>query len=119
MRLGVDVVREGATLFRGNVPVLEVAANCSGISIAWLLLAAIVAYPASWWTRVVGFLVGFVLLLGMNLLRVVTLFWVGAHVPGSFALAHENYWPILSIIVTVSLLAVWLMWVQSRALGRI
>lgn len=107
---GSEVVGEGAMLFRGSVPVLEVVQGCSGISLCWLLVAAVVAFPASLGERAVGVLVGVGVLLVWNVVRVVFLFLVGVHWPGAFAALHEQYWPIFSILATVALLAVWLAW---------
>jgi exosortase/archaeosortase family protein len=111
--LGMHVERVGATLFRGDVPVLEVTSRCSGVTIGWLLLAAIFAYPSARWAQITGFLAGLGVLLVVNVLRVVSLFWVGAFFPGTFDSIHEQYWPVLLIVVTVYLFALWLLWVQG------
>ncbi len=97
----------GATLFRGQEAILEVKAKCSGLPFCWLLCAAILAFPAPWGWRLAGAVAGSGILLGLNLLRVASLFWIGCRYPGWFPAVHEQFWPAFSLVMTVALAGAW------------
>ena len=52
---------------------------------------------------------GVLLLQVLNILRIVTLYWIGAHFPDIFATSHEVAWPSILIVVTI---ATWIIWVR-------
>lgn len=108
---GVDVTVSGNSLSRGVLEILKVYPGCSGVTYCVFFSAAVLAFPALWWKRLAGVLLGSVVLLGMNVGRVVCMFLVGIANPGLFVVIHEVAWPVVSIIVTVALAATWLAWV--------
>jgi exosortase/archaeosortase family protein len=112
--LSADSVVSGATLLRGKEAILEVKTKCSGLHFCWLLCAGILAFPAPWGLRIAGALLGSLLLLALNLLRVITLFLVGCYYPGWFPAVHEQVWPVVSLLVTMLLMGAWLVWVKGH-----
>jgi len=108
---GVEVLLSGSSLSRGVVEILEVYPGCSGVTYCLFFAAAVLAFPALWWKRLAGVLIGSVVLLGMNVGRVVCMFVVGVANPGLFVVIHEVAWPVVSIVATVALAAFWLAWV--------
>ncbi|MFA7234355.1 MAG: hypothetical protein WC076_09605, partial [Terrimicrobiaceae bacterium] len=111
---GGDSVVSGATLFRGSEAILEVKTKCSGLYFCWLLCAAVLAFPAPWGLRIAGAVIGSVILLAVNILRVTTLFLVGCYYPGWFPAAHEQVWPLVSLLGIMLLMGTWLVWVKRR-----
>lgn len=103
----------GATLLRGEEAILEVKSKCSGLSFCWLLCSAVLAFPAPLRWRMAGAVLGSGILLGFNILRVTSLFLIGCYYPGWFSVAHEQFWPVFSLIVTVVLMGAWLLWVKD------
>ena len=106
---GMDVLRHDALLYVPGGFAYEVAAGCTGILPAFVIAAAILASPASAGARRCGLAVAVPLVLAVNLLRLVHLFYLGVHAPRQFALAHAFWWEAALVAVT---LATW--WVWSR-----
>jgi exosortase/archaeosortase family protein len=104
----------GGTLLRGDSAILEVKTKCSGLNFCWLFCAAVLAFPAPWGLRIVGAVLGSLILAGMNILRVISLFLVGCYYPGWFAAVHEQVWPLISLVMTMVLMGAWLAWGKGR-----
>jgi len=109
---GGGSVVSGATLLRGEEAILEVKPRCSGLHFCWLLCAAILPFPAPWGWRMAGAVLGSLILVGLNILRVITLFLVGCYYPGWFPAVHEQVWPVVSLLATMFLMGAWLIWVK-------
>ncbi len=97
-----------ATLYRGSIAILEVKSNCSALHYVCLLTAAIIAYPAPWISRLIGILCGSFILLAANIMRIVCLFLIGCFFPGLFSSVHETYWPAFSLLITILVMASWI-----------
>ncbi len=108
----------GATLFRGPEAILEVKSSCSGLSYCWLFCSAVLAFPAGLGLRLAGALLGTLILMGMNILRIGCLFLIGCYYPGMFAAAHEQFWPVFSLATMAVLLAGCLLCVRKSAKGK-
>lgn len=93
--------------------VMAIRRGCDAVEPTWLLCAAIVSFPASWRHKLNGILAGIVILQVMNLVRIVTLYWIGVHLPGFFNSAHVEIWPTVFIIIAIGLFIGW----KERAQG--
>lgn len=92
---------------------VNVENGCNGVETALLLGAAVLAFPSSWRRRAAGLLIGFVAIELVNLVRVVSLFWIGAHHPGLFTTSHTVLWQSAVVLVGVVIFLVW----ASRSAG--
>ena len=72
---------------------------------ALLLAAAVLAFPAGWRQRLIGFLLGFLGIQVLNLIRVVSLVWIGRHRPALFDSSHTVIWQTIVILCGVLLIA--------------
>jgi exosortase H (IPTLxxWG-CTERM-specific) len=81
--------------------------GCNGIETALLLAAAVLAFPAGWRQRVIGFLLGFVAIQIVNLIRVVSLVWIGRHRPALFDSSHTVIWQSAVVLFGVLLFLFW------------
>jgi len=84
--------------------------NCNAIYEMGLFLAAVLAYPATWRERAWGAALGCALLYVVNLLRVLTLIYIGSHFRQFFDASHIYIWQSLFIVFTLGL---WLYWAGS------
>jgi exosortase H (IPTLxxWG-CTERM-specific) len=109
--LGQHVTRTGTVLQSARFGV-NIRNGCNGVEAMVILLAAIVAFPASWRARGIGLVLGTVVIQAVNLLRVVALFLTGAYLPRFFDAAHTVVWQSLVILVAV---LVWIVWAQRFA----
>jgi exosortase H (IPTLxxWG-CTERM-specific) len=81
--------------------------GCNGVETALLLAAAVLAFPAGWRQRLVGFFLGFVAIQILNLIRVVSLVWIGRHRPTLFDSSHTVIWQSAVVLFGVLLFLVW------------
>jgi exosortase H (IPTLxxWG-CTERM-specific) len=102
----VDV---SGTRITGMEFAVAVAQGCDAIQVCSLLAAAVIAFPVSWAARLRGLAIGIGLLQALNIVRIVSLYWVGAYFSDYFQTAHEMVWPGILIAVTI---ATWILWVR-------
>jgi exosortase H (IPTLxxWG-CTERM-specific) len=81
--------------------------GCNGVETALLLAAAVLAFPAGWRQRLFGFLLGFVAIQIVNLVRVVSLVWIGRHRPALFDSSHTVIWQSAVVLFGVLLFLFW------------
>ena len=81
--------------------------GCNGVETALLFGAAVLAFPASGKRRLLGLAAGFVAIQILNLLRVITLFWIGLHRPALFNSSHTVIWQSIVVLFGVLLFLLW------------
>ncbi len=99
-----DIIVDIATGFAA-----QIAAGCNGIEAMILLIAAILAFPAPWRYKLWGVLWGSVAIQALNLVRIVSLFYLGLWHKEAFEWAHLYIWQALIMLDT---LVVWLVWIR-------
>lgn len=107
-------VRVSGTVISSDRFSVDIENGCNGLETALLLAAAILAFPASWRARAAGFLAGFVAVELVNLVRVATLFWIGAHHPALFGSAHTIVWQTAVVLFGVGFFVLWANRVAKR-----
>jgi exosortase H (IPTLxxWG-CTERM-specific) len=86
---------------------VDVENGCNGVETALLFGSAVLAFPSSWRAKLVGLALGFLAIQILNLVRVVTLFWIGHHRPALFSAAHTVLWQSAVVIAGVLLFLLW------------
>ncbi len=56
---------------------VSIESGCNGVEATIVLVAAILAFPAPWKRRLMGLVVGVVAVQGLNIIRVISLFYLG------------------------------------------
>ena len=110
------------TLFDGNVVAagkvmrsntngfaVSIEAGCNGVEATLVLLAAMLAFPAPWRHKAVGLVIGILAVQLLNILRVISLFYLGQWNYDVFEWAHLYVWQAL---IMLDVLVVWLIWVR-------
>jgi exosortase/archaeosortase family protein len=86
---------------------LRIMRGCDGVE-AWLLMAtAMVAFPVPWRRRLAGIGLGSLLVLGLNQVRIVSLFHLVRHRPEWFDVAHGLVWQSVMVVAAALLVLVW------------
>ena len=93
---------------------VSIEAGCNGIEAALILVSAMLAFPATWRQRVAGIAVGLVTVQLLNVVRVVTLFYIGQWSRNAFDWAHLYVWQAL---IMLDVLVVWLVWLRWLSAG--
>lgn len=88
---------------------VSIEAGCNGIEAAIILIAAMLAFPAPWKHRVIGVLAGLFAVQALNIVRVISLFYLGQWNTQVFEWAHLYLWQML---IMLDVLIVWLIWIR-------
>jgi exosortase H (IPTLxxWG-CTERM-specific) len=104
--VGEPVVTRG-TVIQSALFAVDVKNGCNGIEAALLLVAAMLAFPASAKARAAGIASGLLAIQLVNLFRIVSLFWLGAHRRDVFELFHAAIWQTLLILLAVGSFLAW------------
>ena len=91
---------------------VSIEPGCNGIEACIVLFAAMMAFPSTWKHKFAGLVVGFVAVQALNVVRVVSLFYLGQWNTAVFNFAHEFLWQGL---IMLDVLIVWLLWVRAGA----
>jgi exosortase H (IPTLxxWG-CTERM-specific) len=86
---------------------IAVEDTCNASNVVILLWAAMLAFPAGWRQRAKGVLAGTALLHAVNLLRIISLFYLGQYNASWFEFAHLYVWEGLMMVVTLVLFWAW------------
>jgi exosortase/archaeosortase family protein len=108
---GFPLHKIGTIMGSGSFEV-DVAPACSGAVPMSIYLAAVLAYPATWRAKAVGALLGFVVILVVNLFRVSVLFLIGLYFQEIF---HETHVYVAQALVVCVAVALWLFWATRLA----
>jgi exosortase H (IPTLxxWG-CTERM-specific) len=100
---GVDIINTA------NGFAVSIQAGCNGVEAAIVLIAAILAFPASWLAKCVGVVVGFLSVQLLNILRIISLFYLGQWHVAVFNWAHLYIWQAL---IMLDVLIVFLLWLK-------
>ncbi|MFC2078776.1 hypothetical protein ACFLSZ_02230, partial [Candidatus Bipolaricaulota bacterium] len=103
---GQNTVVVGTTV-QSSLFGISVVTACTGIFITGLFLIAVVAFPARWLSKLIGAGIGIGGIFVVNIVRLVSLYFIGVHWPGFLDQAHQLIWQSLLIVIAVAL---WLLW---------
>jgi exosortase/archaeosortase family protein len=93
---------------------VTVQRGCDAVEPTWLICAAMLSISAPWTHRILGILVGILLLQTLNLLRIISLFLIGVHWPRVFNSAHLEIWPVAFVVIAIALFIYWREWTCRR-----
>lgn len=93
---------------------VSIEAGCNGVEATLVLAAAILAFPASWRYKLLGLAAGAVAVQLLNVVRVISLFYIGQWNLAVFEWAHQYAWQAL---IMLDVLVVWLVWVRRVPRG--
>lgn len=112
--IGIAAERAGTVLFVPGGFAYDITIGCTGLLPAAVLVVAILASPATLGSKQRGLVVGVPLLLTVNLLRLVHLFYLGIHAPHHFVLAHTLLWEGTMVLFTFVTWLLWTRWADRR-----
>lgn len=105
-----NVVAEGIIIRSlTNGFAVGIAPGCDGIEAVIILVAAVMAFPAPWKHKIVGVVIGFFAIQALNLVRIISLFYMGQYSQVMFDWFHLYLWQAL---IVLDALAVWLIWLR-------
>ena len=112
--LGASTRAEGTVLSSASFAV-NIVAECTAVGPLMLFIGAVAAYPSPLKAKTMGVVLGLVVLSGANLVRVMSLFWIGSAYPQYLDVAHLLVWQTAIILLAIVL---WLFWADRIAYAR-
>jgi exosortase H (IPTLxxWG-CTERM-specific) len=106
------------TLIASNRFAVNINNGCNGVEAMLILLASIVAFPASMKARAAGLGLGALAVQLLNLIRIMTLYLLGAYQPKLFDVAHTAVWQIVIIAAAILFFLQWSSKVAPRLADR-
>lgn len=103
---GFEVVVEGTDVI-GYEMLTSVVRGCGAIDAGFLFIAAVLAFPVPWKSRMKALLIGVPSLLFVNVLRVTSLVILGETAPEHVDFIHVDVWQVLLILLVTFGWAVW------------
>ena len=103
------ILRDATTGFA-----VSIEAGCNGVEAAIVLIAGIVAFPASVQHKVIAILAGFVFVQALNIVRIISLFYLGQWNYTVFEWFHLYLWPVLIMLDVLVVFAIYLQWLGKR-----
>jgi exosortase H (IPTLxxWG-CTERM-specific) len=97
------------TRLAGDGVAFELRNGCNGVWATIIFVSAVLAFPSTLLAKVVGVVAGFCAIFAINLVRVVSLYYVVRYYPKAFEGAHVYVWQTIVIAAAVLL---WLFWAQ-------
>lgn len=89
--------------------------GCNGLITTMILVTAVLAFPAGWRAKLIGVAGGILGVQLVNMVRIVSLYYIGVFFPKYFNSAHVIVW---QTIVVLSGIALWVAWANFVALPR-
>jgi exosortase H (IPTLxxWG-CTERM-specific) len=117
--ISADIVKlfDGSVLADGKVLqssrngfAVSIEAGCNGVEATIVLIAAMLAFPASWQRKLAGLAIGIVAVQALNVIRVISLFYLGQWSQDAFEFAHLYVWQAL---IMLDVLVIWLLWMRT------
>jgi exosortase H (IPTLxxWG-CTERM-specific) len=103
-----DLLENPVTHFR-----IQMAYGCNGAHVTILLWAAVLAFPASWMQKAKGLAAGTAAIHVVNLVRFISLFYVGQYNRAWFDFAHLYLWESLMMLDTLVIFWTWAYFVRK------
>jgi exosortase H (IPTLxxWG-CTERM-specific) len=100
-----NVIRNSVTGFG-----VRIERGCNGVEAVIILFAAIFSFPAPFKNKIIGFVIGFFAIQILNLVRIISLFYLGQWNQAAFEWFHLYLWQALIIL---DALVVWLIWLRT------
>lgn len=107
--------RVDGTLLSSDSFAVNIVAECTPVGPLVLFIGAVIAYPAPLRAKGVGVAMGFVALTLVNLVRIMSLFWLGSAFPQYLGVAHLLVWQTAIVLFAIVL---WLFWAERMTVAR-
>ena len=86
--------------------------GCNGLITSLIFISGVLAFPASLRAKAIGAVGGLLAIQLINLVRIVSLFYIGVYFPQYFSQSHIFVWQSIVILAGVTL---WIVWAHNAA----
>lgn len=114
---GGKATLEGAILRAPSGFAVEMRDGCNGVNVTILLFSAMLAFPAPRRMKAVGVIAGGFVIQALNILRFISLFYLGQYSATWFDFAHNYFWESLLVLDTMVIFWLWVSRVKKGVLA--
>lgn len=93
---------------------VSIESGCNGIEAIIILISAMLAFPGPWLAKLAGIIIGAALVQALNLVRIISLFYLIEWDKGLFEWFHLYLWPTLIIIDALVVFFIWMRLLERR-----
>ncbi len=111
--LGQQTIAIGDTVSSSHFSV-GIKKGCDAAEPMAMFIAGILAFPSAVKKKIYGLIIGIGALFILNLIRIISLYYIGAHYPELFDTMHIEVWQVVFIMVAI---AFWFFWIRSGRLN--
>jgi exosortase H (IPTLxxWG-CTERM-specific) len=86
---------------------IEMKDGCNASNVTILLWSAMLAFPAPWRMKAAGLLAGSLVIQAVNLVRFISLFYLGLYSATLFEFAHAYLWECMLVLDTMVVFWLW------------
>lgn len=104
--LGEDITINGCVL-RSPRFAVTIYNGCNGLITSLIFVSGVLAFPARWSAKIIGVVGGLLAIQAINLVRIISLFYIGIFLPKLFNSSHIFIWQSLVILAGVALWVTW------------
>ncbi|HEY0232555.1 MAG TPA: exosortase H [Dokdonella sp.] len=97
---------------------ISIERGCNGVEAVIILVSAMLAFPAPWKHKLAGIGVGFVAIQALNLVRIISLFYLGQWNRMWFDWFHLYLWQALIVLDALVVFLIWLRYLPREAPSR-
>lgn len=108
---GEDLTVNGSQLASPRFAV-TIYNGCNGLITSLIFISGVLAFPSSWLAKILGVVGGLFAIQAINLVRIISLFYIGIFLPDLFNSSHIFIWQSIVILFGVGL---WMLWADRFA----
>ena len=94
---------------------VSIQPGCNGIEAAIVLIAAISAFPSSFMEKIIGIMIGFIAVQALNVIRIISLFYLGQWNTTAFEWAHLYIWQALIMLDVFIVFILWIKYINRKS----
>ncbi len=94
---------------------INIKRGCDAMQPTTLFISGVLASPVLFWSKIPGIIIGILFLGIMNLVRVISLFYIGVFCsPEMFEFMHHDVWQAAFIFLAIISWGLWAVWAARR-----
>ncbi len=118
----MNVVGENARVYDSSISSARFSVNikegCDAVQPTVLFIMAVLASPVAFKPKLPGLAIGIFFLMAMNLVRVISLFYIGIYWNSAFETMHHDVWQAVFIILSILAWWFWALWAVKKTRKR-
>ena len=99
----------------GNGFSVSIESGCNGVEALMILASAMLVFPAPWLFKLQGIIIGFIAVELLNIVRIISLFYLGQWNQVAFEWAHLYIWEALIMLDVLIIFLCWLKFLPNTS----